>query len=249
MSFSLQAMLSTRGRSRAFIALLSLGLVLLAPGCGLFGGNGGGGSGTGDGDGDGDGDGTDTTAPAVPSNVSADARDGSVALSWDAVDEADTYNVYRSESSTDGAEGSPLNTDISGTSYEDTDVSNGTTYYYRVTAVDSEGNESDGSGEAQSIPFAAPMALEGTSGDAQVELSWSGGAGAETYSVYRSTSSTDGATGDPLTTGRSETTFTDSTAENGTTYYYRVTSVNPDEEESTASNELKKTPFAEPDRP
>jgi fibronectin type 3 domain-containing protein len=39
-------------------------------------------------------------------------------------------------------------TNVPGTSYLDTTVTNGTTYYYVVTAVDSDGNESANSNEA-----------------------------------------------------------------------------------------------------
>jgi fibronectin type 3 domain-containing protein len=68
--------------------------------------------------------------------------------------------------------------------------------------------------------------------------------------VYRSASSTDGAEGEPLATGVAETSYSDSTAENGTKYYYRVTSVNPNGAESDASSEVEKTPFSDPpDRP
>jgi fibronectin type 3 domain-containing protein len=68
--------------------------------------------------------------------------------------------------------------------------------------------------------------------------------------VYRSTSSTSGAEGDPLGTGVTEASFADTTAENGTKYYYRVTSVNPNGAESASSGEVEKTPFSDPpDRP
>ncbi len=221
--------------------LLVVALTLSGTGCGGAGANGGGGGGG--------GGGSDTTPPAIPGNLTSDASDGAVSLGWDAVDDADTYSVYRATSSTDGVSGNALDTDISSTIYTDGSAENGTTYYYRVTAVDEAGNESDGSDETPSTPFVKPANLEGNSGDSQVGLTWSAAAGAETYNVYRSGSSTDGATGDPLTTGVSDSTYVDSTAENGTKYYYRVTSVNPEDEESPASNEVGKAAFAEPPRP
>jgi fibronectin type 3 domain-containing protein len=79
-----------------------------------------------------------------------------VALSWDAAAGADTYNVYRRTSSTDGAEGEPLATGVAETSYADTDAKNGTTYYYRVTSVNSSGAESDASSEVEKTPFSDP---------------------------------------------------------------------------------------------
>jgi fibronectin type 3 domain-containing protein len=225
--------------------------VLVVVGCGGAGSNSGGDDG--DGNDGGDDGGTSLSAPAAPSGLSASPQDGAAQLSWDAVQDADTYRVYRGTSSGVDASGSPLDTDISSVEYTDESAENGTEYFYAVTAVASEGGESaesDPSSEAKALPFAVPSGLEGTSGDSEVALSWDAAAGAETYSVYRSTSSTGGAEGEPLATGIAETSFADSTAENGTKYYYRVTSVNPNGEESGASNEVEKTPFSDPpDRP
>lgn len=68
--------------------------------------------------------------------------------------------------------------------------------------------------------------------------------------MYRSTSSFDDVSGiAPLAEGISSLSYTDDAAENGTKYHYRVTTVNPENEESSASGEITKTPFAEPDRP
>ncbi|MCS3695339.1 fibronectin type III domain-containing protein [Salinibacter ruber] len=183
---------------------------------------------------------------AAPSGLEGTSRDSEVALSWDAAGGADTYNVYRSTSSGVDASSDPLGTGISSTEYADESAQNGTEYFYAVTAVSPSGGESDASGEAEAIPFAAPSGLEGTSRDSEVALSWDAAGGADTYNVYRSTSSTSGAEGEPLATGVAETSYADGTAENGTKYYYRVTSVNTSGAESSASSEVEKTPFSEP---
>jgi len=232
------------------MGLLALALVGLGAGCGGAGSNEAGNGGSDDGGDDGGDGGDDTTTPAAPAGLDADATDGAIALSWNAVDEADTYRVYRATSSTDGVEGSVLATDLSETSYQDTGAENGTTYYYRVTAVDDADNQSNGSDEAKGTPFAPPSELTGTSGDSKIELNWGAAAGAESYSVYRDTSSMEGAQGEPLTTDLPNAAYTDTTAKNGTKYYYRVTSVNPENEESAATNEVGKAAFSNPpDRP
>ncbi len=226
-----------------------LGLALAVAGCGGAGSNEEGGGGDDGGGDDGGGGGTGLSAPAVPSGLEATPQDGTVQLGWDAVDGADTYNVYRSTSSGVDGSGSPLDTGIDQISYTDGTAENGTEYFYAVSAVASEGGESaesDASEEAEAIPFAAPSGLAGTSGDSEVTLSWDGAAGADTYNVYRSTSSTSGAEGEPLAAGVAETSYADTTAENGTKYYYRVTSVNPSGAESDASSEVEKTPFSDP---
>lgn len=134
---------------RTFLAgFVVLGLCLVGVGCDSGGSNGGGEEPPGEEPG--------PTAPAAPSGLEASSGDAQIGLDWDAVSEAETYKVYRSTSSTDGAEGDPLAEDLSEASYTDDSVENGTTYYYRVTAEGSEGNESDASGEVQATPFDEP---------------------------------------------------------------------------------------------
>lgn len=82
--------------------------------------------------------------------------DAEISLTWEAVSEAEAYNVYRSTSSTNGVEGNPHEESISSESYTDSSVENGTTYYYRVTAVGSDGVEGDASGEEEVTPFDEP---------------------------------------------------------------------------------------------
>jgi fibronectin type 3 domain-containing protein len=192
----------------------------------------------------------ETTAPATPSDFSGTPGDGQVDLNWSAVSEAETYTVYRStSSSTDPSDNDPLITGVSNSnpSYEDTEVTNGTDYYYAVTAVSAENEESDPSSTIKKRPFAQASGLSGTSGDGQIKLDWSTAAGAETYNVYRSSSSsTNPADNSPLATGVSDPAYTDMGAQNGTTYYYVVTSVGSDGNESAPSNEVSKTPFSEP---
>jgi fibronectin type 3 domain-containing protein len=251
-----EGMPSTWGFSSTLSAAALLALALVVAGCGGAGANedGGGNDGGGD-DGGGGGDGTGLSAPAAPSGLSAAPEDGAAQLSWDTVDDADTYQVYRDTSSGVDASSSALDTGVGQSSYTDETAENGTEYFYVVTAVaseDGESAESDPSREASAVPVAAPSGLEGTSRDSEVGLSWQAAAGAETYSVYRSTSSAEGdpPEGDPLATGVGETSYADTTARNGTKYYYRVTSVNPSGAESSASGEVEKTPFSDPpDRP
>jgi hypothetical protein len=65
-----------------------------------------------------------------------------------------SYNVLRS--TTSGAE-TTLSTGVSGTSFTDTTVSNGTTYYYKVTAVNSAGPGA-ASNEVSATPQVPPSA-------------------------------------------------------------------------------------------
>jgi hypothetical protein len=84
---------------------------------------------------------------SAPENLAATSGNAKIRLSWTPGPDssADGYNVYRSTSSfSDISYATKLNNSpISSTSYTDTEVANGTEYFYRVTTVDSSGRESD----------------------------------------------------------------------------------------------------------
>jgi hypothetical protein len=97
---------------------------------------------------------------------------------------------------------------------------------------------------ASSSPPGAPTGLSATPGDAQVALSWSapasdGGSPVTGYKIYRSTSSgSETLLASPSGTGMS---YPDTSAVNGTTYYYKVSALNA-VGEGGLSNEASGTP-------
>jgi beta-galactosidase len=88
----------------------------------------------------------------------------------------------------------------------------------------------------------APTGLTPAPGNNQVALSWTPVSGATGYDVYRGTSS-GGETLLSAGTNISSSTFTDSTAVNGTQYFYYVTALNGSLQ-SGKSNEVSATPQA-----
>jgi hypothetical protein len=97
----------------------------------------------------------DPTPPAAPTGLSANAGDGVVSLNWNDNSESDLagYNVYRSTSS-NGTYSKINGSLVTSSSYNDTNVNNGTTYWYRVTAVNDEGLESANSNTVSATPSA-----------------------------------------------------------------------------------------------
>ena len=77
---------------------------------------------------------TITVYPAMPQNLVAIAGDRSVTLSWDEVTGATSYNVYWNTSPNVSTQSANLISDIT-QPYQHTELSNGTTYYYLLTAV------------------------------------------------------------------------------------------------------------------
>src|SRR5262249_59835245 len=107
-------------------------------------------------------------------------------------------------------------------------VTNGTTYYYEVTAVES-GSESLKSDEVSALPQvpapSTPTNLAASAGDTKVNLTWSAVSGATSYDIYRAT--TKGGEGStPFMTGVTTASYIDTGLVDGTTYYYEVSAVN-----------------------
>jgi fibronectin type 3 domain-containing protein len=204
---------------------------------------------------------TPPTAPGAPSLDPAIAGDAQVGLTWTApLDDGGAdivdYVVYRSELS--GGE-TELGTSGGARNYTDTSVTNGTTYYYTVAAVNSvdtgpQSNEVSATPEAPPPPPVdppgAPVLDSATGADAQVTLAWTapaddGGAVITNYEVRRSTSS---GTEALVATVGNVLTYTDPGLSNGQTYYYVVAAVNS-EGAGAVSNELSAVPKAPPSAP
>lgn len=87
--------------------------------------------------------------PAAPSGLTATAGAGQVTLSWGASSGASSYAVKRATASSGPY--TVIASGLTGTTYSDTSVTNGTTYYYVVTASNSAG-ESGPSATASATP-------------------------------------------------------------------------------------------------
>ena len=100
----------------------------------------------------------------IPENLSGsyDSDATEINLSWKTTDPSiEYYNVYRSTSSNSGF--SKINSsDVSSQNYTDSGVTEGTIYYYKVTSVDNDGNESD---------FSDKLLLE-ASANPKIEEDW-----------------------------------------------------------------------------
>lgn len=79
-------------------------------------------------------------APYAASDLTATGGVGQVTLSWTAGSGATSYNLYRSTASGfESSNAAPVITGITGTSYTDTGLNSGITYYYQAVAVNSSG--------------------------------------------------------------------------------------------------------------
>jgi fibronectin type 3 domain-containing protein len=189
----------------------------------------------------------DTTAPAVPTGLIATVQGGAIGLDWADAPEADFAGYTLSRALAVAGPYAPLATHLHGSAFTDTGLTSGVTYFYTVAAVDVVGNVSAPSAAVSGTPMdtlapAAPLGLLSTAGDSQVGLDWSDSPEPDwaSYRVYRSTVT---GTGFALVATVTASAYQDTTATNGTTFYYIVTAVDGANNESLASAEVSGLPL------
>jgi fibronectin type 3 domain-containing protein len=182
--------------------------------------------------------------PSAPTSLAATAGNSQITLTWTGSSGANSYNVKRS--STNGGPYTKVASPTA-TTFTDTGLTNGTPYFYVVTAVSSAG-ESAPSNQATAAPAAplapppVPTGLRATPGNAQISLSWNSSTAATSYHLKRSTT-----TGGPYTPVSSPTvpTFIDTGLTNGTPYFYVVSALDS-AGESANSSQASAIPVATP---
>jgi fibronectin type 3 domain-containing protein len=94
----------------------------------------------------------DLQPPAAPTGLHVTAESNAqVSLAWNTVSGSANYNVYHSPLS--GGGWVKVNTlPVAATSFTNTGLNNGETYYYIVRALDALGNESNLSNEVSALP-------------------------------------------------------------------------------------------------
>jgi fibronectin type 3 domain-containing protein len=181
-------------------------------------------------------------APPVPFGVVITPASGQINLQWTYEENATSYRVYRS--TTPGGEGATPLATVTSSSYTDSAVTSGTTYYYEITALtgtteSARSTEYSASTTGTGTAPPTPAGLVATGGNGSVALAWTASAGATGYSIYRGTAAgAEGAT--PVGTSASNS-FTDTGLTNGTTYYYTITASNA-AGTSAHSSEVHATP-------
>ncbi len=185
----------------------------------------------------------ETPALPAPLGLVAAPTNSAVSLYWGWVSAADSYTVKRATGS--GGPYTPIATGVTDLNYQDTGLTNGTTYYYVVEAVNASSAGAD-SPEAYATPGSiavpVPTGLSAVANDVQVSLSWNASAGADSYIVKRSTIS--GAPYESVITNVVSTSYTDTDVSPGTTYYYVVSAVQSGVESANSSEvSASRVPF------
>jgi large repetitive protein len=170
-------------------------------------------------------------APPTPTGLVAAPGDGTVALAWNAVPGATSYQVFRGATLV----GSPATT-----TFTDSGLTDAVAYSYTVKAL----NGTAASGATAPVactPVAtaplAPTDVVATPGNATVTVTWMASAGATSYTVLRN--------GVAVAT-QSGTTYTDNAVLNDTSYSYSVLAYRLNSPASAPSDTASATPAAPP---
>lgn len=196
---------------------------------------------------------TSVSPPSAPQNLQAIASDSYINLTWDQpISKGSSpiinYTIYRGTT----AAGETFLAKIGNvTSYNDTTVTNGVTYFYTVSANNSVG-EGERSNEINATPMTVPSEPTGLmtiSGDSYVNLTWdasasNGGSPIINYTIYRGTAVADAF----LENIGNVTWYNDTTVTNGQSYYYMLSAINS-VGEGLPSNEVNATPMTVPNEP
>ncbi|WP_088188320.1 cell wall-binding repeat-containing protein [Desulfosporosinus sp. FKA] len=166
------------------------------------------------------------TAPIAPTSVNATALSSSqISITWDPVGSSTAYYVYRGTSSSGNY--SIVGTTTT-TNFNDSGLSPGTAYYYKVQAANILGGGAYSNAVyavtlTSSSTLSAPANLTATAAStSQIYLTWNGVSGASYYYVYRTTANSGTYT---LVAQPSTTSFTDIGLSMNITYYYKVQAV------------------------
>ena len=185
------------------------------------------------------------SAPAVTGGNDAQGRP---TLKWNAVTGAAKYEVYRARSK-DGTYTKYSTT--TGTAYTNSSyLTSGATYYYKVRALDANGNAGPYSAVVSvtcRLKLTAPSVTGGNDAQGRPTLKWNAVSGAAKYEVYRARSMNGDYVKYSTVTGTSYTNT--SYLANGTTYYYKVRALGSDGSYgpySTPVSVTYKAPFGAP---
>lgn len=170
---------------------------------------------------------TKTTVVLNSSIKTASAAYNKIKVSWYSVPGANGYEIYRSTSGTGTYSRVGTVTSGSTLSYTNSNVTTGTTYYYKVRAYRVIGGTKVYSpytkySSGKAIP-AAPYKVSAKKASASaMTLTWTQVDGANGYQVFRATSKTGTYSGVTTITSGSTLSFTNKSLSIGKTYYYKV---------------------------
>ncbi len=205
----------------------------------------------------------DTTPPAVPTGLTVDENESvedSIKIVWTANRDKDfdCYRVYRAEWVDQESNYLPIDETISNY-YLDVGVGYDTTYYYRISAVDKNDNESEKSAAVSFQPYNVYMPATPSNFKAygynipeesapRIDLQWSANTESDFshYNIYRDVKASFPLDVDHLLIRTNELQYTDYEVTVGEKLYYRITAVDKGELSSNPTASRSDAPLPQP---
>lgn len=182
------------------------------------------------------------TVPAVPTGLVAAPGNSQVVLTWNVSSGATSYRVKRAPVSTGPFV--EVGAGIITTTYTDTGLVNGSTYYYVVSALNAAGESAPSTPASATLPGppAAPSGLLATAvSKTQINLSWTDNASNESgYLIERSLNGTSFT--QIAVTAANVRTYSNTGLAGNKTYYYRVRATNAAGSSAFSNTASAKTP-------
>ena len=140
-------------------------------------------------------------------------------MTWEAVDGAQKYEVYRSSSKSGTYK--KMYTTVK-TSYINTTAVAGKKYYYKVKAIHKKAaaNSAYSTSKYRICDLARPVVSANNSSKGKIKLTWKAVKGADRYTIYRASSKNGVYKKIKTVSGK---TYTDKSLKAKKTYYYKVT--------------------------
>jgi fibronectin type 3 domain-containing protein len=164
-----------------------------------------------------------TMAPPPASGLVATLTGNAIVLTWRPTTGALGYTVSRSDTTGGPYTQIGATTDQNATTFSDSGIAAGATYYYVVTATNAAGAHTPSNEATATVLPGAPTALVALASGYGASLTWTAPLGALSFSVYRSATSGGGYV---LLGSPTDSSFVDATAPAGGTFYYVVTATN-----------------------
>ena len=178
--------------------------------------------------------------PGAPTSLTAAAdADTAIDLSWTAPADSGSsavvgYRIERSTNDTTGWSDLVANTNSTGTTYKHTGLASASTWYYRVSAINSVGlgtSSNVANATTKARPGAPTSLTAAADADTAIDLSWtapadSGSSAVVGYRIEWSTNDTTGWSDLVANTNSTGTTYKHTGLASASTWYYRVSAIN-----------------------
>ena len=164
------------------------------------------------------------------------ASSGKIKLTWETVENAEKYEVYRAD--TEDGEFKLMKT-TTNTFYTNTSAKAGNTYSYKIVAVhtNTAANSADSEIKTQICALAQPkVTTSNVASSGKIKIGWESIDGATGYQVYRAESKS----GEyKLMKTTNSTSYTNTSAKAGTAYYYKVKAIAENSAADSEYSEIK----------